>query len=71
MGVDYCGPFFIKEKRHRNRNKIKVYAAIFVRMSTKAVHLEIVGDLTTAKAFSQTMPLILLALIVSLMNFMK
>ena len=21
VGVDYCGPFFIKEKRHRNRNK--------------------------------------------------
>lgn len=47
VGVDYCGPFFIKEKRFRNRNKIKVYVAIFVCLSTKATHLEVVSDLTT------------------------
>ncbi|XP_076549204.1 uncharacterized protein LOC143306713 [Osmia lignaria lignaria] len=47
VGVDYCGPLYIKEKRFRNRNKIKVYVAIFVCMSTKAVHLELVSDLTT------------------------
>ncbi|XP_057333725.1 uncharacterized protein LOC130672928 [Microplitis mediator] len=46
-GVDYCGPLFIKEKRFRNRNKIKVYVAIYVCLSTKAVHLELVCDLTT------------------------
>lgn len=45
-GVDYCGPFFIKEKALRNRNKIKAY--VFVCLSTRAVHLELVGDSTTA-----------------------
>ena len=47
VGVDYCGPFSIKEKRHRNRNKVKAYVSVFVCFATKAVHLELVGDLTT------------------------
>lgn len=47
VGVDYCGPFFIKEKKHRNRNKVKVWVAIFVCFSTKAVHMELVSELTT------------------------
>ena len=47
VGVDYCGPFFIKEKRHRNRNKVKAYVSVFICFATKAVHLELVGDLTT------------------------
>ncbi|XP_018332480.1 uncharacterized protein LOC108741982 [Agrilus planipennis] len=47
VGVDYCGPFFIKEKKNRNRNKIKVYVAVFICLSIKAIHLEIVSDLTT------------------------
>ncbi|CAK9805171.1 hypothetical protein ANTPLA_LOCUS4356 [Anthophora plagiata] len=46
-GVDFCGPFFIKERFHRNRGKIKVYLAIFVCFSTRAVHIEIVTDLST------------------------
>ncbi|XP_053596241.1 uncharacterized protein LOC128668099 [Microplitis demolitor] len=47
VGVDYCGPLYIKEKRFRNRSRLKVYVAIYVCMSTKAVHLELVSDLTT------------------------
>ncbi|XP_033220998.1 uncharacterized protein LOC117175397 [Belonocnema kinseyi] len=47
IGVDFCGPFFIKEKRHRNRNKVKAYVAVFICFATKAVHLELVGDLIT------------------------
>ncbi|XP_018402067.1 PREDICTED: uncharacterized protein LOC108779200 [Cyphomyrmex costatus] len=46
-GVDYCGPFLIKEKMHRNRGKIKVYVSVFICLSSKAVHLELVSDLTT------------------------
>ncbi|XP_033218277.1 uncharacterized protein LOC117173746 [Belonocnema kinseyi] len=46
-GIDYCGPFSIKERKYQNRNKIKIYAAIFVCFATKAVHIEIVSDLTT------------------------
>lgn len=36
-GIDYCGPFYIKEKKYRNRNKIKVYVCVFVCMAVKAV----------------------------------
>ncbi|XP_011700862.1 PREDICTED: uncharacterized protein LOC105457721 [Wasmannia auropunctata] len=46
-GVDFCGPFFIKEKKHRNRARVKVYVCVFVCMAIKAVHLEIVSDLSS------------------------
>ncbi|XP_043485408.1 uncharacterized protein LOC122513207 [Polistes fuscatus] len=46
-GVDFCGPLFIKEKQHRNRGRAKIYVTVFVCFSTKAVHLELVNDLTT------------------------
>ncbi|XP_044591989.1 uncharacterized protein LOC123270116 [Cotesia glomerata] len=46
-GIDFCGPLFIKEKRFRNRNKVRVYVAVFVFMVTKAVHLELVCDFTS------------------------
>ncbi|XP_017763841.1 PREDICTED: uncharacterized protein LOC108553454 [Eufriesea mexicana] len=45
--IDYCGPIHIKEKTHRNCNKVKIYLTIFVCFATRAVHIEIVGDLTT------------------------
>ncbi|XP_043470231.1 uncharacterized protein LOC122503668 [Leptopilina heterotoma] len=47
VGVDYCGPFFIKEHRHRNRTKVKTYVSVFVCLATKAVHLELASDSTT------------------------
>ena len=47
VGVDYCGPFFIKEKKFRNRTRIKVYVAVFICLVVKAIHLEVVSDLTT------------------------
>ena len=46
-GIDFFGPMFIKEKKYRNKGRIKVYGAVFVCMSSKAVHIEIVSDLTT------------------------
>ncbi|XP_014226809.1 uncharacterized protein LOC106652395 [Trichogramma pretiosum] len=46
-GVDYFGPLFIKEKKFRNRGKVKAYGCVFVCMSSKAVHIEIVSDLST------------------------
>ena len=46
-GIDYCGPFYIKERGDRNRRKIKIYAAISVCLETKAVHIQLVSDLTT------------------------
>ena len=46
-GIDFCGPFYIKEKKFRNRTRIKVYICVFVCMSIKAVHLEVVSDLSS------------------------
>ncbi|XP_050494476.1 uncharacterized protein LOC126875568 [Bombus huntii] len=47
VGIDYCGPFYIKERKDRNRLKIKVYVVIFVCLAVKAVHIELVSDLTS------------------------
>ncbi|KYN05838.1 hypothetical protein ALC62_03227 [Cyphomyrmex costatus] len=47
VGIDFCGPFFIKERKFRNRTSIKVYVCVFICMSIKAVHLEVVSDLTS------------------------
>ncbi|XP_058802443.1 uncharacterized protein LOC131670671 [Phymastichus coffea] len=47
-GVDYAGPFPLCRSRGRGLPTIKGYVALFVCMSTKAIHLELVGDLTTA-----------------------
>ena len=47
VGIDYCGPFLVKEKKYRNRNTIKAYVAVFVCMAIKAIHLEVVEDLST------------------------
>lgn len=47
VGIDFCGPFYIKEKKFRNTKKVKVYVAIFICFATKAVHLELVSDLST------------------------
>ncbi|XP_055615149.1 uncharacterized protein LOC129761452 [Toxorhynchites rutilus septentrionalis] len=44
-GVDYAGPFWIKEGARRPR-LIKAYVAVYVCMSTKAVHMEAVSNLT-------------------------
>ena len=46
-GIDYCGPFFVKEKRFRNRGSVKCYVSVFICLGTKAVHIELVSDLTT------------------------
>ncbi|XP_014221903.1 uncharacterized protein LOC106649141 [Trichogramma pretiosum] len=45
-GVDYFGPIFMKEKKCRNRTRVKAYGCVFICMATKAVHIEIVSDLT-------------------------
>ncbi|XP_050423619.1 uncharacterized protein LOC126835225 [Adelges cooleyi] len=47
VGMDYGGPFVVKESRRRNTKTTKVYLALFICMSVKAVHLEVVSDLTT------------------------
>ena len=47
VGVDYFGPVLLKEKKFRNRTQIKGYGCVFICMATKAIHLEIVSDLST------------------------
>lgn len=46
-GMDFCGLLYMKEKKYRNRIKIKAYVCVFVCMTIKAVHLEVISDLTT------------------------
>ncbi|XP_034935131.1 uncharacterized protein [Chelonus insularis] len=47
-GVDYAGPFSVRESRRRGKIPItKGYVAVFTCFKTKAVHLEMVSELTT------------------------
>jgi len=46
-GIACYGPFFFKAET-RNKPTHKYYISIFVCFSTKAAHLEIVHDLSTA-----------------------
>jgi len=46
-GLDYAGPFHIKSSKTRNSKILKAYLCLFVCFVTKAVHLEVVSDLTT------------------------
>ncbi|XP_049865557.1 uncharacterized protein LOC126366489 [Pectinophora gossypiella] len=47
VGVDYAGPIASASRQGRGCRIVKVYIAIFVCFSTKAIHLELVGDLTS------------------------
>ncbi|XP_067217199.1 uncharacterized protein [Linepithema humile] len=46
-GVDYGGPFLIKDRKGRGCKTSKCYICLFICFATKAVHLELVSDLTT------------------------
>nr|XP_012234662.1 PREDICTED: uncharacterized protein LOC105679307 [Linepithema humile] len=47
-GVDYAGPLQIRESRRRGKIHVsKGYIAVFTCFNTKAVHLELVTELTT------------------------
>ncbi|XP_058449212.1 uncharacterized protein LOC131429180 [Malaya genurostris] len=45
-GVDYCGPFYMKPV-HRRASPQKAFIAVFICFATKAVHLELVCNLST------------------------
>ena len=46
-GVDYAGPVSILFSKGRGAKSSKGYFAIFICMITRAVHIEIVTDLTS------------------------
>ncbi|GBM82336.1 hypothetical protein AVEN_54770-1 [Araneus ventricosus] len=46
-GVDFVGPLLVKPLAQRRITASKMYAAIFVCFVTKAVHFELVTDLTS------------------------
>lgn len=47
IGVDYCGPVQIKVRPGRTNIILKAYICVFVCLVTRAVHLELVSDMTT------------------------
>nr|CAI5838887.1 unnamed protein product [Callosobruchus analis] len=47
VGTDYGGPFYVKDRKSRGARLNKVYICLFICMSVKAVHIELVSDLTT------------------------
>lgn len=46
-GVDYMGPVYILNRKGRGARTIKAYVSIFICFATRAVALELVGDLST------------------------
>jgi Family of unknown function (DUF5641) len=51
-GVDYCGPFDMKISQTRNAKTQKIYVALFVCLATKAIHMEVVTELSTQAFFA-------------------
>ena len=47
VGTDYAGPFVIKDRKGRGCKTHKAYICLFICMATKAIHLELVSDLTS------------------------
>lgn len=46
-GIDYAGPFSLRDHKGRRAKIIKCYICVFVCFCTKAIHLELTSDLTT------------------------
>lgn len=46
-GTDFAGPFLLKDRMTRGAKLVKSYICVFICFVTKAVHLELVADLTT------------------------
>ncbi|XP_037911915.1 uncharacterized protein LOC119652051 [Hermetia illucens] len=46
-GVDFAGPFRTRMSKGRSTATLKGYICLFICMATKAIHLELVSDLST------------------------
>uniref|UniRef100_A0A1X7UCG2 Integrase catalytic domain-containing protein n=1 Tax=Amphimedon queenslandica TaxID=400682 RepID=A0A1X7UCG2_AMPQE len=47
VGIDFAGPLYIKYGHVRRPVIIKSYISVFVSLNVKAVHLELVSDMTS------------------------
>ena len=55
VGVDYAGPILIKYGHVRRPTVVKAYISVFVSLSVRAVHLELVSH-RTSEAFIACLP---------------
>ncbi|XP_022909681.2 uncharacterized protein [Onthophagus taurus] len=46
-GVDYAGPFLLKDRKGRGSKMSKCYVCLFVCFVTRAIHLELVTELSS------------------------
>ena len=49
VGLDYTGPVLLRNLMGKSKLRFKAYIALFICMSTRAMHLELVSDLSTQK----------------------
>lgn len=47
VGIDFAGPITLRQGHTRRPIKVKAYISLFVCLTVKAVHLELVSDLST------------------------
>lgn len=47
IGIDFAGPFHIKDGTLKSRKTVKTCICIFICLVTKAIHIELVNDLST------------------------
>lgn len=56
VGIDYAGYFEVKASQRKNAPYVKAYVALFICLTTRAIHLELVSDLSSTqflKAFKR------------------
>jgi len=46
-GINYVGPFEIQSGNTSSKTRTKCYIALYICMATKAIHLELVSNLTS------------------------
>lgn len=46
-GVDYAGPLFIRTSHLKKAPLVKCYVSVFVCLTIKAIHIELISDLST------------------------